>query len=101
MKNATIEKNPGQRIWQRIILLLVLGYEAAGCLLGGTLLIAAPNGWLMDMPVDMMHGVFPDFLIPGIILVALGILTSAAFISVLRRSRSADSGGFDPPVPGL
>jgi hypothetical protein len=88
MNNATIEKNPGQRIWQRIILLVVLGYEAAGCLLGGILLIAAPDGRLMDMPVDMMHGVFPDFLIPGIILVALGILTTAAFISVLRRSRS-------------
>lgn len=88
MKNAAGEKKAGQRIWQRIILLVVLGYEAAGCLLGGTLLIAAPDGRLMDMPVDMMNGAFRDFMIPGVILVALGILSSAAFISVLRRSQS-------------
>lgn len=88
MKKATGAKEPSQRIWQRIILLVVLGYEAAGCVMGGTLLIVAPDGHLMDMPVDMMHGVFPDFMIPGVLLVALGILTTAAFISVLRRSRS-------------
>ncbi len=76
----------GQRKWQRILLLSVLGYEAAGALAGGSLLIAAPDGRLMDMPVDMMHGAFPDFLIPGIILSALGILTASAFVSVLRRS---------------
>jgi hypothetical protein len=42
----------------------------------------------MDMPVGIMHGVFRDFLIPGIILFGLGILTTAAFIAVLRRTRS-------------
>lgn len=75
-----------QPLWQRIFLLIVLGYEAAGCLLGGGLLIAAPDGKYMDMPVDMMNGAFLDFLIPGIILFGLGILTSAAFIAVLRRT---------------
>jgi len=80
--------NLGQRKWQRITLLTVLGYEAAGCLSGGALLVAAPNGRLMDMPVDIMHGAFPDFLVPGIILFALGILTTAAFIAVLRRKQS-------------
>jgi hypothetical protein len=34
-----------------------------------------------------MHGSFPDFLVPGIILFALGILNTAAFFAVLRRSR--------------
>ena len=43
----------------------------------------------MDMPVDIMHGAFRDFLIPGIILFTLGILNAAAFFSVLRRTRSA------------
>ena len=81
-------KEHSQPKWQRITLLTVLGYEAAGCLSGGALLIAAPNGRLMDMPVDMMHGAFPDFLIPGIILFTLGILTTAAFIAVLRRKQS-------------
>ena len=74
-----------QPAWQRIILLIVIGYEAAGCLLGGLLLIAAPDGSYMDMPVEMMHGTFSDFLIPGIILFGLGILNTLAFIAVIRQ----------------
>ncbi len=35
-----------------------------------------------------MHGFFPDFLIPGLILIGLGILNCAAFVAVLRRSRT-------------
>ena len=78
---------PAKRKWQRVTLLAVLGYEAAGSLFGGSLLVAAPDGRLMKMPVDMMHGAFPDFLIPGIILFALGGLNAAAFVAVLRRTR--------------
>lgn len=76
----------GQPRWQRIILLIVLGYEAAGAFLGGSLLIAAPDGRLLNMPVDIMHGAFHDFLIPGIILLGLGVLNAFSFVSVLRRS---------------
>lgn len=83
------QKKISQPRWQRIMLLIVLGYEAAGCLLGGGLLVAAPDGRYMDMPVGMMHDVFRDFLIPGIILFTLGILNTLAFITVLRRT-SAD-----------
>lgn len=75
-----------QPLWQRIILLTVLGYEGAGGLVGGALLVLAPDGHLMEMPVHIMHGTFRDFLIPGIILFAMGILTTGAFVSVLRRS---------------
>lgn len=74
--------------WQRILLLSVLAYEGAGALLGGSLLVAAPDGRLMKMPVDMMHGVFPDFLIPGIILFGLGVLSTIAFVAVFRRTPS-------------
>jgi hypothetical protein len=81
--------------WHRIILLIVLGYESAGCLLGGAMLMAQPDGHLMKMPVDMMHGAFVDFLVPGIILFGLGILNTIAFLSVLRRS------GFDWFLAGL
>jgi len=81
-------KQVGQSRWQRIILLTVLAYESIGCLLGGILLIAAPDGKYMDMPVDMMHGIFPNFLIPGIILFGLGILNTLAFIKVLRKTGS-------------
>jgi hypothetical protein len=77
-----------QPTWQRVILLCVLGYEGAGALAGGILLVAAPDGRLMDMPVEIMHGFFRDFLIPGLILIGFGILTTAAFVAVLRRTRA-------------
>ncbi len=75
--------------WQRIIVLCVLAYEALGCLAGGLLLIIAPDGRLMKMPVEIMNGAFRDFLIPGVILFLLGIINSIAFIKVLRKNPSA------------
>jgi hypothetical protein len=87
-KELQSKKKTTKSGWQRITLLSVLGYEAAGCLLGGSLLLAAPDGRYMDMPVEMMHGVFSDFLVPGIILFGLGVLNALAFISVLRKSAS-------------
>lgn len=83
-----MDMKPIQPTWQRIILLSILGYEALGCLLGGVLLVASPDGAYMDMPVAILHGAFPDFLIPGIILFGLGILNTIAFVAVLRRSNS-------------
>ena len=77
-----------QQKWQRIILLCVIVYEAAGALAGGALLVVAPDGRLMDMPVNIMHGVFEDFLIPGLILFGLGILNTTAFFTVLFRIRT-------------
>ena len=73
---------------QWISLLIVIGYEAAGGLSGGILLMASPDGKYMQMPVDLLNGVFRDFLIPGIILFCLGILNTIAFIAVLRKSSS-------------
>lgn len=87
-KSVAVHEKMVQPKWQRIILLFILGYEAAGCLLGGVLLVVAPDGRLMDMPVEIMHGVFRDFLIPGIILFGLGILNTVTFVTVLRRKPS-------------
>jgi len=78
----------GQPGWQRITLLSVLGYETAGALSGGFLLVLAPDGRLMDMPVEIMHGFFRDFLMPGFMLIGLGILNAAAFITVLLKNRN-------------
>lgn len=78
----------GQPGWQRITLLSVLGYETAGALSGGFLLVLAPDGRLMDMPVEIMHGFFKDFLMPGFMLIGLGILNAAAFITVLLKNRN-------------
>jgi hypothetical protein len=82
-----MEPTTVQPRWQRILLLSILVYEAISALLGGVLLAAAPDGRLMDMPVDILHGVFSDFMLPGFILSALGFLNGAAFVAVLRRSR--------------
>jgi hypothetical protein len=85
------ESQLGQKIhspsrWKKVILLCILFYEGIGCLLGGSMLILAPDGRLMDMPVEIMNHMFNDFLIPGNILFALGILNSIAFVSLLRKS---------------
>jgi hypothetical protein len=74
--------------WQRVILLSILVYEGLGAIVGGLLLILAPDGRYMQMPVGMMHGVFSDFLVPGIILFALGMLAMLAFFAVLRKRPS-------------
>ncbi|MBN2412466.1 DUF998 domain-containing protein [candidate division KSB1 bacterium] len=87
-KELQDRKNINRQKWLRIVLLVILGYEAAGALSGGILLIAAPDGRIMDMPIDIMHGVFRDFLVPGIILFGLGILNTAAFVAVIRKSRA-------------
>ncbi|PUZ23337.1 hypothetical protein DCC81_23415 [Chitinophaga parva] len=71
--------------WPRITVLSVLGYEAAGCLAGGVMLMAVPDGSLMDMPVTIMHGSFPDFTIPGLLLFCLGVLNTVAFYTVFTR----------------
>ena len=81
-----LSHTPSQAAWQRAVLLIVLAYEALGCVTGGIFLEAAPDGRLMNMPITLMHGAFPDFLIPGIILLGLGLVNAIAFFSVLRRS---------------
>lgn len=80
--------HPKQTLYERVILLSVIAYEALGCLSGGAMLTIAPDGSLMKMPVELMRGTFTDFLIPGIILLGLGILNTIAFFTVLRRSRT-------------
>lgn len=77
-----------QPLWTRIILLFVLGYEGLGGLVGGSFLIARPNGELMQMPVELMRGTFSDFLIPGIILFAMSVLSLYAFFSILLRKQN-------------
>jgi hypothetical protein len=75
--------------WQRVALLIVLGYEALGCLAGGVFLTGWPDGRVMQMPVEIMHGFFSDFFVPGLILFGLGVLNTIAFFTVLRRAKSA------------
>jgi hypothetical protein len=74
--------------WQRIALLSILIYEGLGAIAGGLLLVVAPDGRYMEMPVELMHGVFNNFLVPGLILFALGMLNLLAFFTVLRKRTS-------------
>jgi hypothetical protein len=75
--------------WARRALLAILAFEAAGALIGGPLLVAAPNGRLMQIPIGDLHGTFADFLIPGVLLSGLGILNAIAFIALWRQKVSA------------
>lgn len=72
---------------QRITLLAVLGYEGLGALVGGASLVASPEGHFMKIPVELLHGSFASFRIPGLILFGLGLLNLGAFAAVWRRSR--------------
>jgi Protein of unknown function (DUF998) len=76
-----------QPLWTRIIVLFVLGYEGLGGLVGGSFLVAKPNGELMQMPVGLMHGTFDNFFIPGIILFAMATVSLFAFFRILRKKQ--------------
>ena len=56
-------------VWALIVLHLLLGL---GAVASGGMLLAAPDGHLMQMPLSMLeHSPFPSFLIPGVILFTL------------------------------
>jgi hypothetical protein len=69
----------------RIFVMIIIGYEGLGGVAGGIMLLLKPDGRLMEMPVEIMHGAFRDFFIPGTILLTLGALNLFAFFSVLRN----------------
>jgi hypothetical protein len=75
--------------WSRRVLLAVLAFEGVGGLIGGPALVAAPDGRLMKMPVEILGGAFPDFLVPGLLLTLLGLLNVAAYVVVLRQMPAA------------
>ena len=67
MSNQT--KHHPLAMWLLICLQFLLGL---GALCGGGVLIAAPDGSLIQMPLSMLeHSPFSNFLIPGVILFSL------------------------------
>ena len=67
MKNSA-NRRPSA-VWALIVLHLLLGL---GAVASGGMLMAAPDGHLMQMPLSMLeHSPFSDFLIPGAILFTL------------------------------
>ena len=79
----------GQSRWQRITLLAVLGCEGLGSLVGGASLVRSPQGHFMKIPVEVLHGAFASFRVPGLILFGLGLLNIAAFVSLWRKARAS------------
>ena len=72
----------------RFLLITTQGFLAINALIGGTLLMLAPDGSLLQLPRDFMHStLFADFFWPGAILAGvLGLGHSAGFVLTLRRS---------------
>ena len=75
----------------RALLLVVQAFLAINAIVGGALLVLAPDGSLLQLPLSFLHtGLFHDFLIPGLILcVVLGFGHAAGWLLTLRRSEQA------------
>jgi hypothetical protein len=57
---------------------------------GGGLDLVLTNGWLMQMPSGLLEGSpFGSYLVPGLVLLAVGILNLASAVALLRRQRWA------------
>ena len=73
-------------VWLLILLQLLLGI---GAVASGGVLLAAPDGHLMQMPVSMLeHSPFSSFLIPGALLfIFLGLYPLAVAYSLWKCPR--------------
>ncbi|HRD54523.1 MAG TPA: hypothetical protein PKY96_17930 [Flavobacteriales bacterium] len=80
----------------RVVLLGVQGFLALNALVGGLLLMMAPDGALLQLPRGFMHStLFADFFWPGAILFGvLGLGHGAGFVLTLRRSVHASRAAF-------
>ena len=67
-----------------VALIGVLLFEGALALVGGAMLVLAPNGRLLQMPTEWLSGSpFSTFLVPGVLLFALlGVLPVCAGLSL-------------------
>lgn len=71
------------------LLAILVGLQAASGLGGGAVLVIDPSGGLLGVPLTVLrHGVFVDFLIPGVILlVVLGVFPAIVAVALLVRPR--------------
>ena len=87
MQSADRPRRP-VAVWALLVLLVVQGLGGLG---GGLSLSVAPDGSLLRMPTSLLEGSpFPDFLVPGLILLlVLGVLPLAAVIGLWLGRRWA------------
>jgi uncharacterized membrane protein len=70
------------------IALVVLQVLMGSAAVGGGLDLVLTNGQLMRMPVELLRGSpFDSYLIPGLVLLAVGTINLASAVAVLRRHR--------------
>jgi uncharacterized membrane protein len=70
------------------IALVVLQVLMGSAAVGGGLDLVLTNGQLMRMPVELLRGSpFDSYLIPGLVLLAVGTINLASAVAVSRRHR--------------
>jgi hypothetical protein len=86
---------PPITVWLLIILQFLLGF---GAFVSGGLLVVAPDGALMQMPLSMLqYSPFSNFLVPGIILaLLLGLYPLAVAYSLWQRPAWRWPDGINP-----
>ena len=87
MQSAGQPRRPAA-VWALLVLLVVQGLGGLG---GGLSLTVAPDGSILRMPTSLLEGSpFPDFLVPGLILLlVLGVLPLVAAAGLWLRRRWA------------
>jgi len=93
MKSATIHRP--LTVWLLIILQFLLGL---GAFISGGMLVAAPDGALIHMPLSMLQfSPFANFLVPGIILsLLLGLYPMAVAYCLWRKPSWGWPDGINP-----
>ncbi len=74
----------------RNLYLIILGFLALGAIGGGIILIIAPKGELIGIPLSEFKNIpFDNYLIPGIVLFSiLGIIPLLLIIALLKKPES-------------
>lgn len=93
MKNQP--NHPPVAVWLLIVLQFLLGF---GAFVSGALLVTAPDGSLMRMPLSMLqYSPFSNFLIPRMILaILLGVYPLAVAYSLWRKPAWRWPDGINP-----
>ena len=76
-----------QNNFYKNLLIFLLGFLSLGAFYGGLVLIISPDGAILGMPLDLLkYSPFKNFLVPGIILLAIfGIFPFYTIYGLLQK----------------
>jgi len=85
--HLSVIQSKHKRPWTLYVLLVLLLFQGLGAIGGGLVLMIRPDGSMIHMPMTMLNGsIFPDFLIPGLILfLVLGVFPVFTFFVLLLQ----------------